>query len=135
MNAPLLHTMLGIAQLIVAAALVIARVSGLGGGESPAQDLATIGYSMAAISIVMIVVSLGVLKPRVPGRRPGQSVAAFWADPGVTARATPVWFLLEGAAVVSAVGYFLSGLAVAALMIAVAIGAFWIAGPNSFARE
>ena len=127
--------MLGIGQVLVAAGLVIARFAGLGGAESTDDNVTVIGYSMSVISLVMVVVSLGFLKPRVPERRPGQSVAQFWADPVVTSRATLVWFLLEGAAVIAAVGYFLSGMAFPPVMIAVAIGAFWLVNPNSFARE
>ena len=39
-----------------------------------------VAYVFAAIQVVMLVVAVAVLVPRVPRRRPGQSVEVYWAD-------------------------------------------------------
>jgi hypothetical protein len=76
-----------------------------------------------------------VLKSRAPRRLPRQSVEDYWASPEVASKVSMVWFLLEGGAIVSTVGFLLSGepapLAVAA--------AGWLllilSGPSRFAKE
>ena len=64
-----------------------------------------------------------------PDRSPGQSVDEYWSTPATVASIMTVWFLLEGAGTIAAVGYFFSEPATGA-----AIVAFWLCGPNVFAK-
>src|SRR5688572_15941833 len=91
---PLLHTFLGIGLVLVVAALAIARQGGALGLASPSP---TIAYAFAGVSVLLAALALIVFKPRVPDRRPEQSVAQYWSTPAVVTRVFPVWFLLEGA--------------------------------------
>ena len=45
-----------------------------------------------------------------------------------------VWFLMEGAGMMAAVGYLLTGQPVSVVAMGVAIVAFWLSGPNAFAK-
>jgi hypothetical protein len=83
---------------------------------------------------VLLAIALLVFKPRVPERGPRQSVDEYWSAPDVTAKVFLVWFLMEGAGAISAVGYFLTGQPVAAAVMALAIVAFWLCGPSIFAK-
>lgn len=131
--APLLHRFLGIGLILLAAALVIARLSGvLGESES---DSRMIGNMLAAVSFMILTAALIIVKPQVPDRQAGQSSAQYWSRPEVVSRVNLVWFLMEGAGVLASIAYFLSGSTVAAAMMAIAIVAFWFTGPNVFAKE
>ena len=99
------------------------------GGASP-----VIAYAMSGVAVVLGVVALLFLKPRVPDRKPGQSVEQYWSAPEAGARVLPVWFLLEGAGMTSAIGYLLTGEPVALIVAVLAITAFWLCGPNTFDR-
>ena len=134
MNAPLLHRFLGIGLLLVAVALIIARQA-TADPEDPSNAInRTIGYALAGMTVIQVCLALLVFKPRVPDRKPGQTVQQYWADPVVASRALLVWLILEGAGIVSAIGYFLSGEPVVMFTLAAAILAFWFTGPNVFAK-
>src|SRR5262249_24542810 len=98
-------------------------------------DAPFIGYIMGGISLVMLVVAYLVLVPRVPGRELSTPVAAYWATPEIAQSALLVWFVMEGAGVFSAVGFLITALPLNALVMAGAIGAFWLTGPKTFAKE
>jgi hypothetical protein len=134
MNAPLLHRFLGIGLVLTAMALVIARHSGALGDTSE-SDSSVLGYALAAVAFIMATAALLIVKPRVPERRVGQPAAQYWSQPDVASRAMLVWFLLEGAGIIASIGYFLSGVPVAAAMMVLAIVAFWLTGPNVFAKD
>jgi hypothetical protein len=130
---PLLHRFLGIGLVLVAGALVVARLSGVLGESG--IDVPIIGYGLAAVSFIMMTTALVAVKPQVPERSPGQSPAQYWSRPEVASRVNLVWFLVEGAGVIASIAYFLTGLAAAAVMMAIAILAFWMVGPNVFVKE
>src|SRR5262245_41904828 len=52
----------------------------------------TMAYAMAGLAAVIVTFGLVVLKPRVPERRPGQSVDQYWTDAHVVPKAMLVWF-------------------------------------------
>ena len=132
---PLLHRFLGIGQLLLLAAFVAIRMLGVAPAlDGPPSFQNSVVYGMAGITVVMLFVAFFVLKPRVPERRGGQSVAEYWTTPESATKVLPVWFLCEGAGVVSVIGYFLTGAPVALLMAAIALTAFWLLGPNAFAK-
>ena len=131
---PLLHRFLGIGLVMVATVFVALGFVGIAPllpreGASP-----VIAYAMSGVAVVLGVVALLFLKPRVPDRKPGQSVEQYWSAPEAGARVLPVWFLLEGAGMTSAIGYLLTGEPVALIVAVLAITAFWLCGPNTFDR-
>jgi hypothetical protein len=130
-NPALLHKLLGIGLMIMAVAMVIARHSV---GDAP-QGSNLPAYAIAGISAVMLAAALMFLKPLVPRRHAGQTVAAHWTDPAVVAKALRLWFILEGAGVMASISYFLGGGAYALVAIAAAAAAYWMNGPAVFENE
>jgi hypothetical protein len=100
----------------------------------PPESITSIAYTLSALCVVLVAVALLVIKPRVPDRRPQQSIEEYWSTPGVGAKAFLVWFLMDGAGMIGAVGYLLTGETVAFAAMGVAIVAFWLCGPNMFAK-
>lgn len=130
-NPALLHKLLGIGLVIVAVAMVIARHSV---GDSPdASGLPA--YAIAGVSAVMLGAALMFLKPLVPRRRAGQTVAAYWTDPAVIPKGLLVWFILEGAGVLASISYFLGGGAYALVAMTAAVAAYWMNGPAVFESD
>ena len=92
------------------------------------------GYGISAIALLVGIVALMLVKPQVPERRPGQSVDAYWSDQSVASKALLVWFLIEGAGVLATIGFALTGHALTAITMCLAIVVFWMNGPNAFAK-
>jgi hypothetical protein len=132
-NAPLLHRFLGIGATGLAIVMVLLRVNA---GPLPADDpfLSGMGYAFATISLILIAVAVLVLSRRVPERRLGQSVDEYWATPAVLAPVNLVWFVSEGAAILSIVGYFMTGQLAPAATMVMGIAVFWWLGPKMFAK-
>jgi hypothetical protein len=133
---PLLFRMLGIGlTLMVAGAAVAAAL-----GYAPLleeRDAAsrTIGLVAAAGWIAASLVALLMLKPRVPERRPGQTVDQYWSTPATAAAAIRVWFVLEGACLLAAMGFLMTGEPLAAIAMGLGLPLFWGIGPNTFAKQ
>lgn len=130
-NLALLHKLLGVGLVILALAMVIVRHSV---GDASAGSR-TAAYALAGAGAIMLGVALMFLKPLVPRRRGGQTVAGYWADASVAAKALRVWFILEGGGVVSSLSYFLGGGPYAAVVVAAAVAAYWMNGPAVFESE
>jgi len=134
-NVPMLHRFLGFGLFTIATAAV--AVKSLGVVSTPEQGEFTqmLAYAFSGIATVMVLVAFLVLKPRVPARTPGQSVDAYWSTPPIVAKVMLVWFVLEGGAMMGVLGYFLTGEVVAAGAALFGVAAFWLCGPNVFAKE
>ena len=130
-NPALLYKFLGIGLVIMAVAMVIARHSV--GDSADASRLPA--YAIAGVSAVMLGAALMLLKPLVPRRKTGQTVAAYWGDAAVVPKALLVWFILEGAGVTASISYFLGGGPYALVAIAAAVAAYWMNGPAVFENE
>ena len=134
-NVPLLHKFLGIGMVLLAGAFIVATSMGFAPllleGDDVTQVLA---YTLPAMSTILVVAALFVFKPRVPERTPGQTVDQYWATPDVAAKVLLVWFVLEGGGTLAAVAYLLTSAIVAAIVMGAAIVAFWLCGPNAFAK-
>jgi hypothetical protein len=68
-----------------------------------------IGTAFAAAGGVLVVAAFLLLRPRIPECRPDQSPDAYWSDVQTRTAALLTWVGLEGAGVVAAVGYLLTG--------------------------
>jgi hypothetical protein len=136
-NARSLHRLIGLSMVILSTSLIIMRYYGAVGETSDGSSplVAYLEYALIGLPVIVMTVALLVFKPRVPKWRSGQSVTEYWSNPVVSARATLVWFLLDGAGTIAAAGYFVTGSMVSAATMALAIAAFWFTGPNAFAKE
>ena len=119
--------------MVVASALASLRYRGIAPTLSP-DSITPAAYMLSGFCGMLVAVALFILKPRVPDRRPQQSVEAYWSAPEVGAKVFVVWFVMDSAGMMAAVGYFLTGELVSAVAMGLAIVAFWLCGPNVFAK-
>jgi len=119
---------------MVAGALVVLTYLGIVPLLASDEVTLQVAYAFSGLAVLLAVLALMVFKPRVPERRPGQSVEEYWSTPEVSAKATRVWFLLEGAGMMAAVGYLMTAEPVPAVLTGLAIVAFWSYGPDTFAK-
>lgn len=131
---PLLHRFLGIGLTALAAAACVFKYLGAVPLLGHGSVTPVVSYALSGIAAVIAAVALLVMKPRVADRGPGQSVEQYWSTPEVGTKVLPVWFLLEGAGILSVVGYLLTGELVSATATGLAIVAFWLCGPTLFAK-
>ena len=133
-SVPLLHRFLGIGLVILATVFVGLYVFGRTPLLPPDEVTRVIAYVLSGVSVVLLGVAFLILKPRVPARRAGQSEADYWTTPDAAGKIMQVWFVVEGAGTLSAVGFLLTGEPVAAIVMGAAVAAFWVVGPNAFAH-
>jgi hypothetical protein len=92
-------------------------------------DGPTFAIVFAVISVGLLGIALSVLRPRVPETRAGQQPDAYWRDAGSLGAALLLWATIEGAGMLGAVGYFLTGGIGPAIAFALALAALGILGP------
>ena len=134
MNPDRLHRVLLIGQVTLAGVFLFTYFRGI----SPLQgsdSASLIAYALSGISALQIVVALFVIKPRVPARSAAQSVEEYWSSASTTQQVLLVLFVLESAAVVGAVGFFLTGDLLPAMVAGIAIGVFAWSRPSAFAER
>ena len=131
---PLLHRFLGIGLMILAAVFLVLRFVGIAPLVPADEASPVIAWWMSGAAALLVAAAVLLLKPRVPERPLGQSIENYWSTPEVAARVTPVWFLMEGAGILAAVGYLMTGAPVAVTATGAAILAFWWCGPALFAK-
>jgi hypothetical protein len=125
--------LLGIGLVGLAAACFLLRYLGIAPlGHDGVTSM--IAYTPSAIGIVLAMVALFVFKPRVPHRSSELSVEQYWSKPEVARGVPLIWFLLEGAGALTAVGYFLTGEPVSAIAAGLTILAYWLCGPSVFVK-
>jgi len=128
--APVLHRSLLTSLLLITGVMVVLRSGDSGASGTSGNQM--LGYAFSALSFVLVAVALLYLKPRVPARRERQPVEEYWSS--VTGTILPMWFVMEAASVLAVVGYFLTGLTVTAVAIAVSIDLFIWYGPKAFVQ-
>jgi hypothetical protein len=84
---------------------------------------------LGAVSVVLLGIAMSVLRPRVPDPRPGQDADAYWRDASSRGAAIALWATIEGAGMVGAVGYFLTGGIAPVVAFALALAALAILRP------
>jgi hypothetical protein len=129
------HRTLSIGLLVVAVIVGWLASKGTLPLLPPSPWRPVIGYILGAVGLVVLGVGVFVLKPRVPGRTPGQRPDEFWGTPGTGARALAVWATLEGGALTSGMGFACSGELTAALVACAAIVSLFLFDPATLARE
>ena len=88
------------------------------------------GFVPAAVALVLLGAAFGVLRPRVPVRRPDQSSAAYWLGGDARTSAFLLWTIVDAAGMAAWVGYFLSGQIAAAVVALIAIAALIVFQPS-----
>lgn len=80
------------------------RVQGrsLGGGPD-------VGYVLAAVAALLLVVTQTVLRRRMPERRFDQSPDDYWGSPDIRGASILLWAVIDGSGLLAWVGYVLTG--------------------------
>jgi drug/metabolite transporter (DMT)-like permease len=120
--------------VLIAGVFLALHYLGIAPLMKPGDQGPTLTYAFAGIGVALLIYALLIVKPRTPVRDPSQSVDQFWATPGNAAKVLRVWFTLEGAAMMSVIGYLITGAPLVAIVMIVAIGTYWWCGPRMFAK-
>jgi hypothetical protein len=94
----------------------------------------SIGLAMAGIGFTVLAVSGVLIRGRIPLRRSGVSSDQYWADERVLVNAPLLWFLVEGAAILSGMGYLLTGSRFAGGVLLLGIAALTTFRPSHLER-
>ena len=127
---PLLHRFLLAGLAVLTGVFAFLRSRGIAPLPPGDSETTVIGYTFAALSIVLLVISLLLFKPRIPRRKPQQTIEQYWSSPD-TQHVLVMWFLMEGAGLLSAIGFFISGELAPIATLAIALVVFWMNGPNA----
>lgn len=92
-------------------------------------------YGPPAAALAALAAAFFVIQPRIPGRLSSQGSDEYWQHPQVFANVTLIWFLLEGAGVMAAIGYLLTGELLPTAVMAADIAAYWWYRPSLFLNE
>ena len=131
----MLHRFLGIGGAILAAVFIGMTVLGAAPLLAGDESAHTIGYGLCGIALTAAAVAILVFKPKIPGRRPGQSVEQYWSDVEAVTKIMPVWFLLEAAMILPCVAFLLVGGPVPLLTMGITMLAYFLNGPEQLAKQ
>jgi hypothetical protein len=127
----LLHRILGIGVTTVAAVFLVLTYLGIAPIlREPDGFEQIVAYVLSGVAAAVVAVALLVVKPRFPDRVFGHSVEEYWSEPKVRQNVLLIWFLLEGAGILAAIGFFLTGAVVSAIAMGGAIVIYWLSGPK-----
>jgi len=113
----ILHAALAIGLSVVAATFVLVlRSLGPLLTTTPLIGYATVGLGLANLAVVV-----GFFRPRIPQRPVDQLPDEYWATTEARAAVIVIWAMIEGAGLISLVGYLLTGSVVPAAVAALAI--------------
>jgi len=96
----------------------------------PVGEARVLTLVLAVVSVGVLVIAVGMLRPRVPERRSEQNPEAYWTDASSRAAAIVLWAAIEGAGLVGAVGYFLTAAAAPTVAYALALAALVLFRPG-----
>lgn len=89
-----------------------------------------IGPVLVGCAVAVLGAAVTVLRARIPSRSPAQAPDAYWEDAGTRASALVLWAVIEGAGLLAATGYLLSGGMVPAVVFAAAVATIALHGPG-----
>jgi len=92
-----------------------------------------IALLLAAATVPGVTLGLLIFKPRVPWPAPHEAAEAYWSRPATIQSALLVWVLWEGAGIIGAVGFLLTGHVAPGGMAALALALLLLHGPGFFA--
>ena len=129
----LLHRTLGLGLSVATVALLALRYL----DRAPQlrhEGLALVmAYTVTALNLAVAAVALLVVKRRRSVSLWRQLNEPAWSRPEIAAKALPVWLLLQGAGMIAAVSYFLTGASIAAAGAGLIVVTFWLCGPRALA--
>jgi Na+/melibiose symporter-like transporter len=102
----LMHAAMTAGCVLVGGVFVLVRR--LGQGPTLAGQ-ATIGVVLAVAGVALLAVAAALVRPRVPERVANQTAEAYWTAAETRGPAIVLWAMVEGAGLVSLVGYLLTG--------------------------
>ena len=79
---------------------------------------------------LLLTIAWLALRSRIPARRSEQSADAYWGVPSTRGSAIVLWGVVEGAGMIAAVGFFLTGGGATAAAFAIALGTLLLLGPG-----
>jgi len=124
----IIHLALVLGLVIVAGVFYILRQrTGLTFGFG-----ASVGMIMAGIGLVNLTIALGFLTPRFPERQADQAPDRYWARSETRGAAIILWALVEAGAILSWLGYLMTGSWVPAAVGLLAIAALILLRPARF---
>ena len=124
----IIHLALVAGVLLVAAIFYILRQRiGMTFGFAP-----SVGLIAAGLSLVSLTLALGFLAPRLPGRPADQAPEDYWARNEIRGAAVILWAMVEAAAILSWLGYLMTGSWAAAAVGLLAIAALALLRPGRF---
>jgi hypothetical protein len=127
----LLHRILGIGVTTVPAVFLALTYLGIAPIlREPDGFEQIVAYVLSGVAGAVVAVALLIVKPRIPDRVFGQSVEEYWSEPKMRENVLLIWFLLEGAGILAAIGFFLTGAVVSAIAMGGAIVIYWLSGPK-----
>ena len=124
-GARIIHAALAIGLLLLGGTFVLViKVQG-----QPLGDVQGIGVVLAGVALAILMVSLLVLRGKVPARRSDQSPEDHWRSNENLGPALMLWVGIESAGIVSWLGYILSGQLAPAAVALIAIAALVVLRP------
>jgi hypothetical protein len=128
--ARVLHFGLTSALTVISMVFLILGVMDVGPIIRGDDGVAIIGSVIAGISLIPLMVSMLILRPRVPTRASGQSDKEFWQ--GAIGSAMLVWTLAEAGGMMSLVGALISGHWAPIVVVVAALACMALVRPSYF---
>jgi FtsH-binding integral membrane protein len=91
-----------------------------------------VGIALAVAAASALVVAVTVVRPRVPEQAPEQTRDSYWEVATVRMTVIVLWAAVEGAGLLGAVGYILTGATAPAIALALGIVTLATLGPGRF---
>jgi hypothetical protein len=91
-----------------------------------------VGIALTVAAIGTLVVAVTVVRPRVPEQAAEQTPDMYWGDATVRMTVMVLWAAVEGAGLLGAVGYFLTGATAPAIALVIGIVTLASLGPRRF---
>ena len=100
--------------------------------EMPPLVPLAVGIALTVAAASALVVAVMVVRPRVPEQTPEQTPDTYWDDATVRMRVIVLWAAVEGAGMLGAVGYILTGATAPAIALVLVIVTLATLGPRRF---
>ena len=100
--------------------------------EMPPLVPPAVGIALTVAAASALVVAVMVVRPRVPEQTPEQTPDTYWDDATVRMTVIVLWAAVEGAGLLGAVGYILTGATAPAIALVIGIVTLASLGPRRF---
>jgi Na+/H+-dicarboxylate symporter len=101
----IIHAALVIGSVLVGITFfLVVRLNGASFANTP-----VLGYVTAGLGLANVALALAIFRPKIPRRSLDQAADDYWAGNDTRDPSIIVWAMIEGAGLVSWVGYFMTG--------------------------